>query len=67
MDSETAMPEWLTVAEVAEHYRVSKRTVTRWAAIDPAMRVQRIGPSGRMIRIHRDQLQREHSLPAPGA
>lgn len=56
--------EWLTVREVAQHYRVSERTVTRWVTSDPSMRVRRIGPSGRTIRIHRSELDRGTSLPA---
>lgn len=55
--------EWLTVREVAQHYRVSERTVTRWVNTDPDMRVRRIGPSGRTIRIHRSELNRDTSLP----
>ncbi|SFM01684.1 helix-turn-helix domain-containing protein [Streptomyces pini] len=61
--SETAH-EWLTVREVAEHFRVSERTVTRWVTTDPNMRVRRIGPSARTIRIHRSELDRDTSLPA---
>ena len=56
--------EWLTVREVAEHYRVSERTVARWVATDSAMRVRRLGPAGRLIRIHRSELDRDTSLPA---
>jgi predicted DNA-binding transcriptional regulator YafY len=51
--------EWLTVREFAAHYRVSERTVTRWVGSDPTMCVRRLGPSGRIIRIHRSELQRE--------
>ncbi len=54
--------EWLTVREVAAYWRVSDRTVTRWVNSDPDMRVRRLGPSGRIIRIHRSELDRE-SLP----
>jgi len=42
--------EWLTRAEVAAHFHVTPRTVSRWAAATPAIRVMRIG---RIIRIHR--------------
>lgn len=56
--------EWLTVREVARHFRVSDRTVTRWVNTDPSMRVRRLGPSGRVIRIHRSELNREQDLPA---
>lgn len=55
--------EWLTVREVATYWRVSERTVTRWVNTDPSMRVRRVGPSGRTIRIHRSELQRDTSLP----
>ncbi|WP_331720749.1 helix-turn-helix domain-containing protein (plasmid) [Streptomyces sp. NBC_01005] len=47
--------EWLTVSEVARHYRVSSRTVNRWA-LSGELRIRRIGPSGRLIRIHRSAL-----------
>lgn len=45
--------EWLTRAEVAAHFQVHPRTVSRWVAANPAMRVTRIG---RIIRIHRSVL-----------
>lgn len=51
--------EWLTVREFAAHFRVSERTVIRWVATDPDMKVRRVGPSGRLIRIHRSELNRE--------
>lgn len=57
-------PEWLTVSEVAQHFRVSTRTVTRWA-LSGQMRVRRVGPTGRLIRIHSSELNSEHeNLPA---
>lgn len=56
-------PEWLTVSEVARHYRVSTRTVTRWA-VSGELRVRRVGPTGRLIRIHSSELNREQDLPA---
>jgi excisionase family DNA binding protein len=56
--------EWLTVCEVAEHFRVSTRTVTRWAE-SGQLRSRRVGPTGRLIRIHSSELNREHdTLPA---
>ncbi|MFB6710634.1 helix-turn-helix domain-containing protein [Streptomyces bacillaris] len=55
-------PEWLTVREVAQHYRVSERTVCRWA-LSGHLRMMRVGPTGRLIRIHRTELNRE-ALPA---
>ena len=51
--------EWLTAAQVARHFQVSPSTVYRWAASDPAMRVQRLGPDGRTVRIHRSVLERD--------
>jgi len=54
--------EWLTVREVADYYRVSDRTVNRWA-LSGRLRIRRIGPTGRLIRIHRSVLD-EHDLPA---
>lgn len=63
MDTETShVPEWLTVREFAQHYRVSERTVIRWIASDPSMAVRKVGPGGRIIRIHRSELNRV-SLP----
>jgi excisionase family DNA binding protein len=56
-------PEWLTVQEVATHFRVSTRTVTRWIASDTTMKVRRVGPGGRIIRIHHSELNSESSLP----
>jgi predicted DNA-binding transcriptional regulator YafY len=61
---ETSVAEWLTVREYAEHYRISERTALRWIAADPEMRVRRIGPSGRTIRIHISELNRESVSPA---
>lgn len=59
----TSGPEWLTVREVAEHFRVSTRTVTRWA-LSGQMRMRRVGPTGRLIRIHSSELNSEQNLPA---
>ena len=65
VEDPVTQPEWLTVKEFAAHYRVSERTVTRWTRTDPEMRVRRIGPAGRIIRIHISELNREAaSLPA---
>lgn len=57
-----ADPEWLTVREVAAHFRVSTRTVIRWAE-SGELRVRRVGPTGRLIRIHSSVLD-ENDLPA---
>ncbi|MFE7347572.1 helix-turn-helix domain-containing protein [Streptomyces fimicarius] len=51
--------EWLTVNEVARHYRVSARTISRWA-VSGEIRSKRIGPSGRLVRIHRSALDTGH-------
>ncbi|MEV6021471.1 helix-turn-helix domain-containing protein [Streptomyces sp. NPDC051997] len=59
----TSEPEWLTVSEVARHFRVSTRTVTRWA-LSGQLRIRRVGPTGRLIRIHSSELNSEHDLPA---
>lgn len=56
-------PEWLTVREVAQHYRVSERTIRRWIESDPSIRVRRVGPGARIIRIHRSELNSDNSLP----
>lgn len=57
----TAAPaeEWLTAAQVAAHFQVNPRTVYRWAAADPQMRVKRLGPDGRTLRIHASELERD--------
>ncbi|MFD5234871.1 helix-turn-helix domain-containing protein [Streptomyces qaidamensis] len=61
---ETSTPaEWLTVREVADHFRVSTRTVTRWA-LSGHLRMRRVGPAGRLIRIHSSELNSKHDLPA---
>lgn len=52
--------EWLTVGEVARHYRVSTRTANRWA-LSGELRIKRIGPTGRLIRIHRSALEELNS------
>jgi excisionase family DNA binding protein len=65
MDAQSA-PEWLTVREVARHFRVSTRTVTRWA-LSGQLRMRRVGPTGRLIRIHSSALESElnsENLPA---
>jgi excisionase family DNA binding protein len=54
----TSETEWLTVAEVAQHFRVSARSVSRWAQSGD-LQIKRIGPSGRLIRIHRSVLESE--------
>ena len=56
-------PEWLTVNEVAEHFRVSAKTITRWA-LSGQLRMRRVGPTGRLIRIHSSELNSEYDLPA---
>ncbi|MEU1674810.1 helix-turn-helix domain-containing protein [Streptomyces roseifaciens] len=53
--------EWLTAEQVAAHFQVTARTVRRWASADPTMQVKRLGPTGRTLRIHRSELEREHS------
>ena len=57
-------PEWLTVREYARHFRVAERTVIRWISEDSGMKVRRIGPAGRIIRIHRSELNSEQGFPA---
>ncbi len=56
--------EWLTAREVADHFQVSPSTVYRWAAANPDMRVKRLGPSGRTVRIHRSELEHDHTTEA---
>lgn len=50
------VPEWLTTAEVAAYLRISQRTVLRYVRAGMYDRVQRLGPDGRTIRIHRSEL-----------
>lgn len=54
-----AKTEWLTVHEVADHFRVSYKTILRW--IDSGeLLATRIGPSGgnmRPVRIHRSVIE----------
>ena len=65
MDATSDAPEheWLTVREVSDHFRVSTRTVTRWA-LSGQLRMRRVGPTGRLIRILCSELNCEHDLPA---
>jgi len=50
-------PEWLTPAQVAQQLGMSRRSVYRWAESgDPALRVRRVGPGERLMRIHRSVL-----------
>lgn len=63
MDTASTEPEWLTVSEMARHFRVSPRTMNRWA-LSGELRIRRIGPTGRLIRIHSSELNREQNLPA---
>ncbi|MCX4525269.1 helix-turn-helix domain-containing protein [Streptomyces sp. NBC_01551] len=57
-------PEWLTCSQVAAELQVSPRTVRRWAATHPELRVKRIGPTGTAIRVHRSILDTETPAPA---
>ncbi|WNI18843.1 hypothetical protein [Actinacidiphila sp. ITFR-21] len=59
---DAARPEWLTLQEFADHYGASTRTVALWVASDPGMRISRVGPACRVIRIHRSELLREPTL-----
>lgn len=60
----TSGQEWISVAEYARYFGISVRTATRWATTDPAMRVRRLGPNGRTIRIHITELHSERKIPA---
>lgn len=61
-----AATEWLTIGEVAQHYRVSARTISRWAA-SGEIRSKRIGPSGRCVRIHCSAIEAEPTLSVSAA
>ncbi|MET9405802.1 helix-turn-helix domain-containing protein [Streptomyces sp. NPDC002935] len=54
-------PEWLTRAQLAAALQVHVNTVSRWISGDPDMRVQRLGPSGRRVRIHRSEIDRHRT------
>ncbi len=62
LDPET--PEWLTRAQFAALLQVHPKTVSRWIAADPSMRVQRLGPTGHRVRIHRSELDRARTAAA---
>ncbi|MGF0168759.1 helix-turn-helix domain-containing protein [Streptomyces koyangensis] len=47
-----AETEWMTVREVATHFRVSTKTIHRWI-ISGELPATRIGPASRTVRIHR--------------
>lgn len=64
-DQDAPGAEWLTCAQVAAHLQVTDRTVRRWAATDPTLRVRRLGPHGRTIRVHRSVLDRDTAATAP--
>ncbi|MFF4653716.1 helix-turn-helix domain-containing protein [Streptomyces sp. NPDC001380] len=50
--------EWLTVSEIAARYGISTRTAYRWVASGRGLRVLRTGPTGRGIRVNRDDMER---------
>ncbi|MFJ9149135.1 hypothetical protein ACIRP7_13900 [Streptomyces sp. NPDC102270] len=58
-------PEWLTRAQFAAALQVHPKTVSRWIAADPDMRVQRLGPTGHRVRVHRSELERRRSGMSP--
>lgn len=60
-------PEWLTRAQFAAALQVDLKTVSRWIAADPEMRVQRLGPTGHRVRVrvHRSELERRRSGMSP--
>lgn len=51
-------PEWRTTEEVAQHFRVTARTILRWADAGYFEKVLRLGPDARTVRIHRTELDR---------
>lgn len=62
--------QWLTVNEVAQHYRVSKRTIGRWAA-SGQIRSKRVGHRTGIrtgvIRIHRSVIETDYDTPSAAA
>ncbi|MEF9908628.1 helix-turn-helix domain-containing protein [Streptomyces flavovirens] len=65
MDTADDTPEWLTRAQVAAALQVHVVTVSRWISTDPDMRVRRLGPNGHRVRIHRSEVERRLTAPAP--
>ncbi|GHA83115.1 helix-turn-helix domain-containing protein [Streptomyces chryseus] len=55
--------EWLTTRQFATLLQVHIDTVRRWVRTDPDMRVKRLGPAGRSIRVHRSEVDRGHRNP----
>jgi excisionase family DNA binding protein len=58
-------PEWLTRKQFAAAVQVHVGTVSRWIAADPEMRVQRLGPTGHRVRIHRSEVDRHRTGTSP--
>ncbi|WP_329326717.1 hypothetical protein [Streptomyces sp. NBC_01689] len=56
--------EWLTRAQFAAALQVNPKTVSRWIAADPTMRVKRLGPTGHRVRIHCSELERDRTAAA---
>ncbi len=54
--------EWLTRKQFAAVLQVTPRTVSRWICSDPTMRVQRLGPTGFSVRIHRSEVDRRRPV-----
>lgn len=55
-------PEWLTRKQFAALMQVHLMTVSRWIGSDPTMRVQRLGPTGHSVRIHRSEVDRRRPV-----
>jgi len=59
-------PEWLTRKQFAAALQVHPKTVSRWIAANPMMRVQRLGPTGHSVRIHCSELERRRPVSPVG-
>ncbi|KOU99097.1 helix-turn-helix domain-containing protein [Streptomyces sp. XY533] len=58
-------PEWLTRKQFAAALQVSVTSVSRWINADPTMRIQRLGPTGHQVRIHRSEVSRRQGADSP--
>ncbi|MDV9191580.1 hypothetical protein R6L23_25805 [Streptomyces sp. SR27] len=57
--------EWLTRSQFAAALQVHVTTVSRWISSDPTMRIQRLGPTGHRVRIHRSEVSRRQAADSP--
>lgn len=65
MTADADTPEWLTRKQFAALLQVHPDTVSRWISASPEMRVQRLGPNGHRVRIHRCEVDRRRPDTGP--